>query len=297
MGSVSYPLGGQMLKYEEQYLDLCEKILDHGEWVNNERTGKKCKTIINHDFIYNVGKEDVPLLTTKQVFVTSAIAEIIGYLRGYTNAEDFAKIGSSSWRANANKTKSWVENPNRKGEGDCGIIYGAVARDWHGIDLIDKVYKNLKQGVDDRREIITFYDPSKFDKACLRPCAFQWQFSLVNGKLSLHVYQASCDAPLGLPWNSVSFYWLLKTMAKITGNVPDKVYHKIVNIHIYEDQIEAIRYQLSKRKESLDIKPLLEVPSWVCSMEDLLKEDLHAKSYFKLTNYKHLGKIEFPFSE
>ncbi len=284
-----------MIEYEKDYLSLCKRILEEGEWVYNERTGKRCKTIINHDFVYDVGKKEVPLLTTKQVFVTSAIAEIIGYIRGYTNAEDFAKVGSPSWRANANKTKAWLDNPNRKGEGDCGEIYGYVARNWHGLDLIDKVYQNLSKGIDDRREIVTFFDPSKFDKACLRPCAFQWHFSLLNGKLSLNVYQASCDVPLGLPWNSVSFYWLLETMARITGNKPDKVYHKLINVHVYEDQIEPLEEQLSRTP--LEVLPVLELSEWVGCMEDLLYEDIHAREYFTLTNYEHLGKISFPFSE
>ncbi len=285
-----------MSSYEEQYLGLCKKILDEGVWVENERTGKKCKTIINHDFVYDVGKGDVPILSTKQVFVTSAIAEIIGYIRGYTNAEDFSKIGSKSWTMNADKTKEWLDNPVRKGKGDCGLIYGAVARDWHGIDLIDKVYNNLCKGVDDRREIVSFLDPSKFDKACLRPCAFQWQFSLLGGKLSLHVHQASCDVPLGLPWNSISFYFLLDLMARITGNVPDKVYHKLVNVHVYNDQVEALEEQLSR--EPLDTGEVsLKIPKWVGCMEDVMCDDTHARAYFSLDNYKHQGKIIFPFSE
>ncbi len=285
-----------MSNYEDQYLGLCKKILDEGVWVENERTGKKCKTIINHDFIYDVGKGEVPILSTKQVFVTSAIAEIIGYIRGYTNAEDFSKIGSKSWTMNADKTKKWLDNPVRKGKGDCGLIYGAVARDWHGIDLIDKVYNNLCKGVDDRREIVSFLDPSKFDKACLRPCAFQWQFSLLGGKLSLHVHQASCDVPLGLPWNSVSFYFLLDLMARITGNKPDKVYHKLVNVHVYDDQVEALEEQLSR--EPLDTGEVsLKIPKWIECMEDVMCDDTHARDYFSLDNYKHHGKIIFPFSE
>ena len=283
-----------MSNYEEEYLKLCQKILDEGVWVDNERTGKRCKTIINHDFVYDVGNKEVPLLTTKQVFVTSAIAEIIGYIRGYTNAKDFTDIGSPSWTMNANKTEQWLANPNRKGLNDCGLIYGAVARDWHGVDLIDKVYKNLCKGVDDRREIVTFFDPSKFDKACLRPCAFQWQFSLLNGKLSLHVHQASCDVPLGLPWNSVSFYFLLELMARITGNKPDKVYHKIVNVHVYEDQIKPLLTQLSK--EPLESESKLEIPLWVECMDDIMYKDIHAREYFTLTDYEHQGKISFPFS-
>lgn len=283
-----------MLRYEKEYNQLCERVIQEGYPIYNERTGKICHTVINNDFVYNVGAGEVPILTNKQVFVQSAIAEIIGYLRGYTCAQKFKNIGSPSWIMNSNKTKQWLINPNRKGENDCGLIYGAVAKDWHGVDLIQKVYNNLSKGIDDRREIVTFFDPSKFDKACLRPCAYEWIWSLVGGKLSLTVTQASCDVPLGLPWNSVSFYFLLKLMAKITGNEPDKVYHKLINVHIYDDQIEPLKEQLSRTP--LDIKPILEIAAWVETLEDVIGCDKHAREYFTLAGYNHQGKIEFPFS-
>lgn len=84
-------------------------------------------------------------------------------------------------------------------------------------------------------------------------------------------------------------------MAKITGNVPDKVYHKIINCHIYEDQIEPLKEQLSRTP--LDITPKLKINGWVQQLEDVTKSDSHAKEYFTLTGYEHLGKIVFPFSE
>jgi len=38
----------------KQYLDLCQRIVDEGVWGENERTGKRCLTIINADLEYNV---------------------------------------------------------------------------------------------------------------------------------------------------------------------------------------------------------------------------------------------------
>ena len=31
----------------KEYLELCQRLIDHGEWVENSRTGKRCLTIIN----------------------------------------------------------------------------------------------------------------------------------------------------------------------------------------------------------------------------------------------------------
>ena len=112
----------------KQYLDLCNRIVNEGEWVNNERTGKRCLTVINADLTYDVSKGEFPLVTTRKSYWKSAIAEIIGYLRGYDNAADFRALGTKTWDANANENEVWLNNPYRKGEDDMGLCYGAIGR-------------------------------------------------------------------------------------------------------------------------------------------------------------------------
>lgn len=51
-----------------QYLDLCQRIVDQGVWVENERTGKRCLTVINADLTYDVGNNQFPLVTTRKSF-------------------------------------------------------------------------------------------------------------------------------------------------------------------------------------------------------------------------------------
>lgn len=53
---------------EKQYLKLCEQIIEFGEWIYNNRTGKRCLTIPNTTMYYS---EDIPVLTTKQVSVNN----------------------------------------------------------------------------------------------------------------------------------------------------------------------------------------------------------------------------------
>ena len=38
----------------KQYLQLCQRIIDEGEWVHNARTGINCLTVINADLEYDV---------------------------------------------------------------------------------------------------------------------------------------------------------------------------------------------------------------------------------------------------
>lgn len=280
-----------------QYLDLCQRIVDEGVWVDNERTGKRCLTVINADLTYNVGAGEFPLVTTRKSFYKSAIAEMIGYLRGYDNAADFRALGTKTWDANANDNADWLANPHRKGDDDCGFIYGKVARnfpkpDGGSIDLLRKIIDDLKAGRDDRGEILTFYHPGAFHMGCLRPCMYSHHFSLLGGKLYLNSTQRSCDVPLGLNFNMVQVYFLLAIVAQITGHEPGLAYHKIVNAHIYEDQLELMR-DVQLKREPLT-PPTLKINPDIRSLEDL--ETWVSMDDFEIEGYEYHPAIQYPFS-
>jgi len=281
----------------KQYLDLCQRIINEGVWVDNKRTGKKCLTVINADLTYDVASGKLPLVTTRKSFYKSAIAEMIGYIRGYDNASDFRKLGTTTWDANANENAAWLENPYRKSTDDCGFIYGKVGRsfpkpDGGSIDLLRKIVDDLSNGVDDRGEIFTFYHPGAFHMGCLRPCMYSHHFSLLGDTLYLNSTQRSCDVPLGLNFNMVQVHFFLAIMAQITGNKAGKAYHKIVNAHIYEDQIELMRDVQLKREPfaapkliiNPDIKSLEDLETWV-SLDD-----------FEVEGYEHHPAIKYPFA-
>ncbi|MBF4354985.1 thymidylate synthase, partial [Vibrio anguillarum] len=107
-----------------QYEDLCRRVIDEGIWIENDRTGKRCLTVINADLEYDLTANEFPLVTTRKAFWKSAIAEMLGYLRGSDNAADFRKLGTKTWDANANQNEAWLNNPHRKGEDDMGRVYG-----------------------------------------------------------------------------------------------------------------------------------------------------------------------------
>ncbi|MDG1445488.1 MAG: thymidylate synthase [Methylophilaceae bacterium] len=281
----------------KQYLDLCRQIVDQGVWVENQRTGKKCLTVINADLTYHVDNNQFPLVTTRKSYYKSAIAEMIGYLRGYDSAADFRKLGTKTWDANANLNQAWRDNPYRKGEDDCGFIYGKVARnfpkpDGGSIDLLEKIVDDLTKGIDDRGEILTFYHPGVFHMGCLRPCMYSHHFSLLGDTLYLNSTQRSCDVPLGLNFNMMQVYFLLAIMAQITGKKPGKAYHKLVNAHIYEDQLDLMQDVQLKREPfdppqliiNPDIKSLKDLETWV-TVDD-----------FELQGYQYHEPIAYPFS-
>lgn len=97
---------------------------------------------------------------------------------------------------------------------------------------------------------------------------------------------------LGLNFNQVQVYVLLALVAQITGNKAGQAYHKIVNAHIYEDQLELMR-DVQVKREPFDspkliinpnIKSLADLETWV-TMDD-----------FQVEGYQHHPAIAYPFS-
>ena len=274
-----------------------QRIIDEGTWIANSRTGKRCLTLINADLTYDVAGNKFPIITTRKSYWKAAIAELLGYIRGYDNAAQFRALGTKTWDANANENAVWLANPVRKGTDDMGRVYGVQGRAWlkpsgGTIDQLQKIVDDLSKGVDDRGEILSFYNPGEFDLGCLRPCMHTHTFSLLNDTLYLTSYQRSCDVPLGLNFNQIQVFALLALMAQITGHKPGLAYHKIVNAHIYEDQLPLMRdVQLTREpfeSPSLiinpDIKSLRDLETWV-TMDD-----------FEVQGYQHHDPIQYPFS-
>lgn len=282
---------------EHAYLNLCQRIIDTGTWVENSRTGKRCLTVINADLEYDASCNTLPLITTRKCYWKPAIAELLGYIRGLDNAADFRALGTKTWDQNANSNPDWLNNPIRKGKDDCGMIYGKIGRSFPkvgggSIDLLQKIVTNLSNNVDDRGEILTFYHPGAFHLGCLRPCMYSHHFSLLDDRLHLTSTQRSCDVPLGLTFNMIQVVVLLKLMAQITGLKPGKAYHKIVNAHIYEDQLDLMRtVQLSRPPFPA---PLLHINPKITSLGDL--ESWVSLQDFQVSNYKHHDPIAYAFS-
>ena len=281
----------------KQYLDLCQRIVSEGTWIENERTGKRCLTVINADLTYDVANGEFPLVTTRKSFWKSAVAEMIGYIRGYDNAEDFRQIGTKTWDANANLNNAWLNNPHRKGEDDMGRVYGVQGRSWakpngEFVDQLKKIIDDLSAGIDDRGEILNFYNPGEFDMGCLRPCMYSHHFSLLGDTLYLNSTQRSCDVPLGLNFNMVQVYFLLAIVTQITGHKAGKAYHKIVNGHIYEDQLELMK-DVQLKREPLKA-PVFKINPKITSLEDL--ETWVTMDDFEVIGYESHEAIKYPFS-
>jgi thymidylate synthase len=270
---------------EVQYLDLLRTTMEHGHDIRNDRTGMVCRTVTVAVMYNNVGGGEFTLTTTRKSYWRKAIRELCGYFRGFNSAAQFRDLGTDSWDINANETRAWLDNPHRKGTDDIGLVYGGVAKRWpthdgHTMDLFKKVYTNLKAGVDDRGEIVTFWNPGLFELGALRPCMYSHTFTLLGDTLHMTSTQRSSDAFLGVNWNMMQCYVFLAVMAKITGHKPGWVKHDHNNFHIYENHFEQVTEQLSRDPyEMPTIKLSDRITDWDYVVNHMTDEDFEVIGY------------------
>jgi len=280
---------------------MLQRIMHEGVWITNKRTGQRCLTLINHDMTFNA-RDPAPVNTLREMNYEFAWGEMLGYWRACDNAVDFEKAGTKTWYFNANETEGWLKNPHRKGPNDLGIIYGGIARNWpvHGVqgktlDLYRSVYENILAGDDDRGQIITFWNPGMHHLGALRACMYEYQFSLLGDDLYVNSTQRSADTALGVAANIVQCHSMLHLMARITKKNPMRAFHRMVNCHIYENQMEAVEKMLAR--DDIPLKTgegMLSISDRIQTFEDV--EKIMTPRDFILTPYESHPKIYVPYA-
>nr|MBQ0091208.1 thymidylate synthase [Candidatus Enterousia merdequi] len=158
----------------------------------------------------------------------------------------------------------------------------------HGIDQLASVIETAKYDPNNRRLIVNAWNPVDQPKMALPPCHIMHQILIHNGKLNLIWTQRSCDMFLGIPYNIASYALLLLLYAKELGYKPGVLRGELHDVHIYENHIDQVKEQLSRKPYDL---PKVEIPdeNW----QGMLK--WQSQNGFKLQDYicheKLSGKV------
>lgn len=278
----------------KQYLDLVQNVMDHGVWKEN-RTG--VKTLANFAEFYKVDlSEGFPLLTTKKVFFRSVILELLWYLRG----EDHIKWLRDEkdchiWDAWADEDGYvgpiypvlWRRFPMAKSKD--GNVYKPLGdskkKDWQyeEYDQVQNAIHMLKTNPNSRRIVVSAWHPGLLGEMGLPPCHLMYIFNVADGKLNCHLTQRSGDIALGIPFNLACYSALTMAVAQEVGLEPGTFAHTIVDAHIYENHMDGLKEQLTRKPKEL---PTLEIANK--PVDELSFED------FTLKNYNPDPVIKFP---
>jgi dihydrofolate reductase / thymidylate synthase len=84
-----------------------------------------------------------------------------------------------------------------------------------GVDQLSDVIHKIKTNSDDRRILMSAWNPADLSEMALPPCHMFCQFYVADGELSCSMYQRSCDLGLGVPFNIASYALLTRLIAQV----------------------------------------------------------------------------------
>ena len=229
-----------------QYLAILQKALEQGV-DRDDRTGTGTRAIFGEVMRFRMS-DGFPAVTTKRLAFRSVLGELLWFLAGSSDVNELHALGIRIWDGNA-YAPYWV--PKARFEGDAGRNYGQQWRDWiaadgRHVDQLQSVIDALGTNPSSRRHIVTAWNPGELDQTSLPACHAFFQFFVADGKLSVMMYQRSCDLFLGVPFNIAEYAVLLHLVAQFTGLVPDEFIHVLADAHVYRDHVDAVRQQLER---------------------------------------------------
>ncbi|GFP88101.1 bifunctional dihydrofolate reductase-thymidylate synthase 1 [Phtheirospermum japonicum] len=284
-----------MEKHEEfLYLRLVEDIILSGS-NKGDRTGTGTVSKFGCQMRFNLRKS-FPLLTTKRVFWRGVVEELLWFISGSTNAKILQEKGIHIWDGNASREFLDSIGLTDREEGDLGPVYGFQWRHFgarytnmhadytgQGFDQLLDIIDKIKNKPDDRRIILSAWNPSDLNLMALPPCHMFAQFYVVNDELSCQMYQRSADMGLGVPFNIASYALLTCMIAHVCGLVPGDFVHVIGDAHVYKTHIGPLQKQLKKLPRPF---PILTINTQKKDIDAFVAAD------FELKNYEPHPKLE-----
>lgn len=312
-----------MSRFDEQYLDLCHRILDHGEKITTDPAvlAKKTKSAtatnmpthlaqvekptttfsLPHEVLTFDLAEEFPILTTKQVAFKTAVLEMLWIYQVASNDVAWLhdrsikiwnewKIPESGLYAGKDFKKLYAKKGIKENPvGTIGTAYGWIVNRYH---LIESLIETLKTDPTNRRMIVSLWQNEWLETAALPSCVWNSQWNVTGDRLNLMVTVRSNDVPLGMPFNVSQYAVLAYLLAQVTGLKPGKMTYVINNAHIYENQIPGIKEQFTR--------PILPAPTlWINpEIKDFYQFDNSRElKDIRLENYQHGGRIVMPVTE
>lgn len=228
-----------MTQFDQQYQSAIREIMNSGYDEYNERTGHWTKALPGITLRLDRG---FPLLTLRKIPVKLFVAEMIWFIMGSQNPEDFVNKFTGIW-------KDFTEE-----DGTVAAAYGYRWRHHFGRDQLGDLIRLLEREPGSRHGVVVTWDPSDDGLGTGArkknvPCPYTFTVNVIGNKLHLHNMIRSNDMMLGCPHDVAGFALLQHLLAAKLGLKPGTLTHTISNAHIYDTHYDQA-WELTERKNN-----------------------------------------------
>lgn len=255
--------------WEREYLDALRRVAQGGHPVR-DRTGVGTRWLHGVQLRVPLTNGRVPLPQTKSVNPMIPVRELLWMLRGNTNIH--GGLGSHIW-------DEWAD-----AEGNLGPIYGAQWRSWRGHggirhDQLASVIESLRRDPYSRRHVVSAWAVHDLEGMALPPCHTLFQFNVDRDRgLYTSLYMRSGDMFLGVPFNLFEYSLLTHMVGELTSLEPTELSVYIANAHVYDNHMDAVTEQLSRRIPSIEARVKI-THRERAGIEDFHEEDFDFPDY------------------
>lgn len=250
-----------------------------------------------------------PLLTTKKVFLRWIMHELLWFINADSNIKYLVDNDVHIWdewpykKYKAAMMKWQVQDMTQtefiakiKEDKDFAMQWWDLwnvywvqwrrweATDWRKIDQLARAINELKTTPFRKSIVVSAWNPefiyemaASRDKAmAIPPCHTIYQFSVVDNKLSLHLYQRSADLFLWVPFNIASYALFTMMIAQVTWFEPWEFVHTFGDVHLYSNHFEQAKEQISREPRAF---PKMIINPEVKNIDDFKMEDFTLEWY------------------
>ena len=276
-----------------EYHRVLKEVLETGE-KRPDRTGIGTISKFGMQLRFDL-TEGFPAVTTKKLAWKSVVSELLWFIEGSGDENRLKEIlygdrnvdKKTIWTDNAN-ADYWVEKRMKRHPGDLGRIYGVQWRKWRkplvrinkvvlqNHDQLIELINGIQQDPYSRRHILTAWNPGEMDLMALPPCHMFCQFYVNNGRLSCQVYMRSADLFLGVPFNIASYALFTHMVAQVCQLGVGELILSLGDAHIYNNHIEQVKEQLSRKEFAL---PTLKLNEEIDRVDNFTMDDIELVGY------------------
>ena len=280
---------------DDQYKALLKDILEYGQRGKSQQEvdaitligAKPMRFRLDNGFPMITERNLSPVMKRLPVTIwQQAIGEICAFVNGARTTSELEEYGCYWWKYWCTKEKC-----EKRGleAGDLGPgSYGAAFHDFPTsegptFNQFKYLVEQIKEKPHLRTHFITPWIPQyiyrlkgRQQKVVVCPCHGWIHIRVIDNRLTLHMFQRSGDAPIGVPSNMIQYAALTMMLAHVTGLKAYEYVHTISDAHIFVDQIPAVQKIISRDSKPF---PTIKINTNKKNIFDFRRED------FELTDY------------